>query len=612
MRELFVNVLNVSLSGSIVIVVIQLLRLVMRKVPKKYICLLWLLAGLRLLMPFSIESSFSLQPSIEPLTESQWAEIENYGHILTSDEPVEAPVPLTPEEVAAMNETQPPLRSDIAVEVFYTPNWFALLPYLWIAGSGAMMLYAAVSYLWLRRRVKDSIILSEGIWVSGKLDSAFVLGFFRPQVYLSAGLTEAERKLVLEHERCHIRRGDHLWKLLGFWALAVHWFNPLVWLGYVLLCRDMEMACDEAVVKEMDAAQRKAYSAALLSCGTRGRSIAACPVAFGEVSVKQRIKHVLNYRKTGFWIVSIAVIAVVVVAVCFLTTPAGESPLTLWEIQEVEDAAVCSIIGIYCPGTYAEVQEVAEALDAVQIGPEQEMDAPMEEFWIELEGNTDVDTVCFAEDFSLVWGRLGEENTAVYSVKNPEIMENLRDSVYDGVKWLHPSAEPFATMDEPVAWVQGISMDAVEKAGVAINWSSKNYGSAKNGVISTERFEELLPILNDLTEEAFSAQEILEDKYNNEILVWRYQTVCAVQIVDGANRLSAVILISPEDKLELFLVDDTQWLDKHQRNMADVCCWTIEDDALLAYMRQLREEPSYIMYSDPYTEQMDVAYSTVE
>ena len=322
MRELFVNVLNVSVSGSVVIGVVVLLRLVLKRVPKKYICLLWLLVGLRLLMPFEIESHLSLQPDMGPLTESQWEKIENFGHILQPGEIVDAGVPVMPEEAAREETVQQLPLSDIAVEISYVPNWPMLLPYLWLAGIGVMGLYAAVSYLRLRCQVKDSVIWSEGVWICRKLDSAFVLGVFRPQVYLSAGLSEEERKLVLAHERNHIRRGDHIWKLLGFGALTVHWFNPLVWTAYVLLCRDIEMACDEAVVKNMDAAQRKAYSAALLASSARGYSIAACPVAFGEVSVKQRIRNVLIYRKPGFWVSLIAVIAIAVVIVFFMTSPA--------------------------------------------------------------------------------------------------------------------------------------------------------------------------------------------------------------------------------------------------------------------------------------------------
>lgn len=323
MTALLENLLSASFHGSIVIAAVLLLRLVLKKAPRKYICWLWLLAGLRLLMPFEIESALSLQPKVEMATLSQWVEQDDNGHIFHPDESMEEGTQMFPleENPIPVQDAQPHPELELAAQ--YYISWYVLLPYLWLTGVCAMGSYTVASYLRLRRRVGDAVILCEGVWLSGKLDSAFVLGFFRPQVYLSANLSETERELVLAHERCHIRRGDHWWKLLGFVALMVHWFNPLVWAGYVLLCRDLEMACDEAVVQEMNTAQRKAYSVALLSCSVKGHIIAVCPVAFGETDIKGRITNVLNYRKSPFWIILFAVASIIVVAVCFLTTPEG-------------------------------------------------------------------------------------------------------------------------------------------------------------------------------------------------------------------------------------------------------------------------------------------------
>ena len=320
MGALFQNVLEASFHGGIVIVVVLLARLVLRKAPKKYICLLWLLAALRLLMPFEIESRLSLQPELNPVVQS--------GDVFVPEEHPEVPAVTYPASPAMPDSQEFP--DDVVIVT--TPNavekeeiravdYTEIFSRVWLSVAAGMLVYSALSYLRLRRRVGDGVILSEGIWVSGRIDSPFVMGFFRPRIYLTPGLGEKEREYVLAHEKCHIRRGDQWWKLLGYITLAVHWFHPLVWLGYVLLCRDLEMACDEAVVKEMAVAERKAYSAALLACSARGHTIAACPVAFGEVSVKERIRNVLNYRKPKFWIVLIALTAIVVVAVCFLTTP---------------------------------------------------------------------------------------------------------------------------------------------------------------------------------------------------------------------------------------------------------------------------------------------------
>lgn len=310
-------VLRASLYGSVMIAVILPVRLFFKRAPKKYLCLLWLLAGLRLLLPFEMESSLSLQP-----------DLTNTGRILYASQA--SPAPATAPSVSQSTDVPISTLSSPQAEADQDPNtsqenravnYPLILGWIWAAVSAGMLLYSIVSYLRLRWRVRDSVILSEGVWICGKLDSSFVLGFFRPQIYLNANLSSTERAFVLTHERCHIRRRDHWWKLLGFFTLAIHWFNPLVWLAYSLLCRDLEMACDEAVVHSMEADARKAYSAALLSCSNKHRSIAACPVAFGEISVKARIKNVLNYKKPSLWILICVVVIVSILIVCFFTAP---------------------------------------------------------------------------------------------------------------------------------------------------------------------------------------------------------------------------------------------------------------------------------------------------
>lgn len=343
--EIFLTaLLRASVYGSIVICVILLLRLALRKAPKKYICLLWLLAALRLLMPFEIESSISLQPEWNPAIHAQTgsADIQQSGPqnptpVLPQEsqpsqngEAVEPDIGFQPDVDLQPGKDPQPDTPLVDAEI-ETPSLSVeqIVCGLWLAGACGMLLYSGVSYWLLRRRVRDAVVLSEGVWVSGKLDTAFVLGYFRPGIYLNATLDAQQRSLVLRHEACHIRRGDHWWKLLGYATLAVHWFNPLVWVGYICLCRDLEMACDEAVVRNMDVAERKAYSAALLGCGVHHRGIAACPVAFGEVSVKARIKNVLHYRKPSFWIVLAVVAAILAVSIFLLTSPAGKEPLEI-------------------------------------------------------------------------------------------------------------------------------------------------------------------------------------------------------------------------------------------------------------------------------------------
>lgn len=308
MDAVFGRVLEISLSGSIIVVAVLILRLLLRQAPKRAVCLLWLMAVLRLLVPFEIQSSWSLQPTVQPGIFIPGEEPQDYFN----SGPVTEAVPPEFLENAVTYPLQPlPEKETELVD---------LLPWIWLVGVGILGVYGAVSYLRLQRRVRDAIVLEEGAWICPGLETAFVLGFFRPRVYLPV-LTGQERELVLLHERCHIRRLDHWWKLAAFAAVGIHWFNPLAWVTYGLLCKDMELACDQETVKDMDNASRKAYSEALLRCAARCRGIAACPVAFGEISVKERIKMVLNYKKPGFWVTAIALIAAIGLGFFLLTSP---------------------------------------------------------------------------------------------------------------------------------------------------------------------------------------------------------------------------------------------------------------------------------------------------
>ena len=322
------TLLTVSVQGGIVILAVAALRLMLKRAPKRAVCLLWLLAGLRLLLPFQIESSLSLQPRQEAVTIPgiQQEVTVGYGEILNSQSEIIAEAPLSPNNRGEITDSEGSLQTvkpltPAEPEVQKKVEWNKILPLIYLLGLCAMTASSAIAYLRLRRRVADSVIFSEGVWVTGNIDTAFVLGFFRPEVYLPVWLDEQEREFVLAHERSHIARRDHWWKLLGYITLSIHWFNPLVWLGYILLCRDLEMACDENVIKTMDLSRRKAYSAALVSCSAVHPTIAACPVAFGEVSVKERVKRVLNFKKPGFWITLAAILAAVCVGVTLLTSP---------------------------------------------------------------------------------------------------------------------------------------------------------------------------------------------------------------------------------------------------------------------------------------------------
>ena len=354
MSGIFLKLLNLSISASWLVLVVLVLRLVLKRAPKWVDVLLWGMVALRLMLPFSIESALSLIPSAETLS-PEVVQFDPAPTITSGVELIDNAVnPSLSESFAAA-----PLAS---VNLLYV--WTYLAGWVWLIGLAAMLLYALVSYLRLRRRVSASIPLRENIYVCDEVASPFILGILRPRIYLPSALDEAQRGSVLSHERAHLARRDHWWKPLGFALLAVYWFNPLLWLAYTLLCRDIELACDERVLCGMDAGQVKDYSSALLACSVPRRMLAACPLAFGEVGVGARVKNALRYKKPAFWVVAASVAVCVVVAVCFLTNPRTDTDaagLVGFHREQVTYADVTDESG----AQPSSVQLTAEETDAV-------------------------------------------------------------------------------------------------------------------------------------------------------------------------------------------------------------------------------------------------------
>ena len=309
MTDLFLQVLNLSFSATWVVLAVILARLLLKNAPRRLVCALWALVALRLLFG-GIEAPFSLLPSSELIPpESLFDQAPELHSGISGIDDAVNPVyseSLRPTPGASVNPLQ---------------VWVAVFANLWLLGMAVMALWALISCLRIRRQVRESVLLEPGIFLCDRIDSPFLFGLFRPNIYLPSGLDESIRSHVLAHERAHIRRRDHWWKPLGFLLLTIHWFNPALWLCYVLLCRDIELACDEQVAQHLTLPERKAYSAALLECSLKRRTIAACPLAFGEVGVKQRVKSVLNYKKPAFWIILLAVVLTIVMAVGLLTNP---------------------------------------------------------------------------------------------------------------------------------------------------------------------------------------------------------------------------------------------------------------------------------------------------
>ena len=311
MAAVFLKLLNLSISASWLVLAVLVLRLVSKRSPKWMNVLLWGIVALRLVLPFSVESALSLIPSAETVSPAA----------VQFD-----PAPTITSGVSVIdNAVNPSLSEHFSAVPTASVNplyvWTEIAGWVWLIGLGAMLLYALVSYLRLRRRVSVSLPIQDHIYLCDAISSPFILGVVKPHIYLPSGLDEVQRQNVLSHERAHLARRDHWWKPLGFALLAVYWFNPVLWLAYALLCRDIELACDERVIRTMDESAVKTYSTVLLACSMLRKAVITCPLAFGEVGVKERVRNALHYKKPAFWVVAASVAVCVVVAVCFLTNP---------------------------------------------------------------------------------------------------------------------------------------------------------------------------------------------------------------------------------------------------------------------------------------------------
>ena len=314
MNELFLKIINMSISASWLVLAVLILRFVLKKAPKWINVLLWGIVAIRLICPFSFESPLSLIPSAETIP-------LNIGMDST---------PTINSGISAINNAVNPIISQsntpmAGASINPLQITIGIYEYIWIFGMIALALYTAISYWRLCRKVDTAVRYKDNIFQSENVSFPFVLGIIKPRIYLPFKMNGQYLEHVVAHEQAHICRKDHWWKPLGFLLLMIHWFNPLMWLAYVLLCRDIELACDEKVIKELGNEQRGDYTQALVACSVNRRMIAACPLTFGEVGVKERVKSVMNYKKPALWVIIIAVIVCVGVAVCFLTNPKQDS-----------------------------------------------------------------------------------------------------------------------------------------------------------------------------------------------------------------------------------------------------------------------------------------------
>ena len=359
MDDVFLKLVNLSISASWLILAVLVLRVVLKKAPKWVMPLLWGVVALRLVCLFSIESALSLIPSAETIP----------SEIVT-----ETREPVLYEQATLDIVTNPTLPSAAEVPVGVSRQQaqvdFNIYSILWLAGMSALLVHALVSAGKLKRKLATAILLRDDIYESEFVDSPFVFGVVKPNIYLPMHMDEGTAAYVIAHEHAHLARRDHWWKVLGYLVLALHWFNPLVWVAYILFCRDIELACDEKVVRGLDGAARADYSQALLSCAAPKRAVAACPLAFGEGNIKTRVKSALHYKKPAFWVAAAAVLAVVIVAVCFLTNPRSERGSLVWA-QKLNAADVASI-ELYVPAEEEarqykklDTEEMAQAVELI-------------------------------------------------------------------------------------------------------------------------------------------------------------------------------------------------------------------------------------------------------
>lgn len=359
--EIFLNIFNMSITASWLVLAIILIRLIFQKAPKAIFVALWALVAVRLICPFSIESVLSLVPNAQTIPMEfhslEGAQLQENTVINIISNPAY--------QTSVSYELE---QSADTTQLAFVSGYF-----VWLAGMAAMAIYTLISYLKLHKKVREAIPLKDNLMLCDSIDTPFILGFIKPKIYLPSAMNESDIQYVIAHEKSHLKRCDHLWKPLGFLLLTVYWFNPVLWLAYILLCRDIELACDEKVIKKLGVDIKKAYSQALINCSVKPRAIAACPLAFGETGVKKRIKSVLNYKKPAFWIIALVLVASIVVGVCFLTDPVTKNKIVLeQESASTLDGLSLEIVssGFTQPSPYIEIEWINQTSNDITYGEE--------------------------------------------------------------------------------------------------------------------------------------------------------------------------------------------------------------------------------------------------
>lgn len=554
MAEGFLTLVNRGLSAGWLVLVVVAARFLLKKAPRWAVCALWGLVALRLLCPFSPESPLSLIPDAQPVSpEAVWNTVPA---VEMAPDATEAPVSPVLEAV---------LPDGLPVSPTPAQEIVAAASILWCAGLAGMALYTLVSYRRLSRRVKGAVRIDGNLYQGAAIPTPFVLGVLRPRIYLPNTLSREDMPYVIAHERAHIRRRDPLWKALGFGLLCIYWFQPLLWLGYALFCRDMELACDEKVASALSPSHRANYSQALLNCSAGRRFLAACPVAFGEVGVKERVKRVLSFRRPTLRAVLAAVLICAVIAVCFLTNPVTPEPPKVTVAQmsiTAEDVTPTGMTLTYHPdNAFQDVDAVTDSIYWLEkqndsggwqvVQPNQWIEPVLQP--VEAPGQRTIHVVVTDNNHrTLDWPLLGYLDAGQYRVGIHFWEEAQEYTLY----------APF-TLDNPLVTPYAIT-SSLKKAGSHAMLKGDNARA-----LTQAQTEELVGILNSLTEADFYASNFIN------------------------TPITVVSLVSGEVTMRLRYDGDNQvqlQLDSHSAEALSDTRWCIFNDRLNAFFEKLRQE----------------------
>ena len=567
MEALFLKLVNLGLAASFLVLAVSAARMLLRRAPKWTVCLLWALVALRLLCPVRLESAWSLIPSREPIPQA----------ILLSPEPgIDSGITAVDEAVnPVISQALTPAEGDSANPA---QVWTAVLAWVWLAGLLGMLGYGTVSYVRLRLRVRTAIPMEQDVKQSECIDTPFVLGVLRPRIFLPFSLPEADKPYVLAHERAHIARRDPFWRLLAYGLLSVYWFHPVLWLAYVLFCRDVESACDEKAAAAMSPEGRRAYSAALLHCAVPGRVVAACPLAFGESNVRRRIRGVLNYRKPAFYVVLLAVLALIAGAAAFLTDPVGEG--------SVEKMYVVYNHGWVTLSQKAQWRPILKMLDKIEKNA-QVLDLNPEDLaedhrtsWISVIGPEETRDYIISADDSMLWERNGSK---VYSLeKNGDLTEymcRISGAAPNG----STGRTAFASIEEPYLWASQLEKGDLSRMTVRCRPETDGF----IGRVSLDNADGLLKRLNALPETAFVSLPLEPGTLQQDLQRRLPSDGWIVELGDRSNGLTALLRrYGGITELVLMTLDYNDWsLDPITEGAA---LWRVDDAALGNYLDHLK------------------------